>query len=226
MTKLKALLTAAALLVAAGTAIPLALNQAGADLGVTPQQWCEKAQQANDIQKRERFFVGVADGATIPRESGGRLLGICGSGLCTIIPGVAEHCPITYDYDCGPLVNGWRICEVWAHPYFAKGWRNEASSNPDFRWYRSLGQVVTDCLAHFTGTQCLQLLQADDKCWLLDTGGVCRFGSLLGSGDETGPDPCPYARVQARMPCTVWRGAGSEMTDAVREFEAEEFDAL
>lgn len=282
MTKLKAVLIAAAALVAAGVAVPLALNQAGIAEGMTPRQWCKAAQRANDIQKREHFYVAVAQGAEIPKESGGRLLGECQGGTCMVKPGAvaggfewtctvyarnkwgqlltdppvyAERtsrqdgfaepspesdpeddnpcldawtntgrlwgCPVTYDYDCGPLVNGWRVCELYAHPYFAKGWRNEAAANVDFRWFGSLGDVVDECRAHFTGAQCLDLLQADRRCWLLDDGRVCRFGSVLGEDAA-----CPYATVLARLPCVVYRGAGSEMQDVQRVWTDEEMDQL
>lgn len=130
-------------------------------------------------------------------------------------------CAYTYTYDCGPEVNGWRVCDVYAHPYIAKGWMLAANEYEYLRWYGSMAAVVTACLEHFTGPECLNLLQADNRCWLLDDGRVCRYGALLGA-DEA----CPYARVQARLPCVVNRGAGSEMRDAQRVWTDEEMDEL
>lgn len=224
MTRLRALLLAAAALVAGGLGIGVALNQSAQQLDppMSAAEWCTAAaRRANDIQRKEHFFVAVAQGAAIPKESGGRLLGDCADGTCTVAPDAAPQCAVTYNYECGPLVNGWRVCEIFSHPYFAKGWANEAQTNADFRWYGSLRDVVTACRAHFTGAECLTLLDADRKCWLLQDGSVCRYGHHLGT-----EDPCPYAQVQGRMPCTVYRGAGSEMGDATREWSEEEFDEL
>ena len=231
MTKLRAVLAAAASLVIGGLSIGIALNQAGQSEGMTTAEWCAAIDKISDAQKLERFFVAIQDGATIPKAwpdtDSGRLLGDCAGGTCTIAPAASPECAYTYQYDCGPLRQGWRVCEVRAHPYIAKGWLLAANANPDLRWYGSLGQVVTECLVHFSGPDCLALLQADDKCWLLDDGGVCRYGSLLGSAEpDESATPCPYARVKARLPCVVNRGAGSEMTDAERVFEPEEMDQL
>ena len=226
MSKLKRVLAAAAALILTGTAVGIALNQAGVAENMTTEEWCKAIDQVRDVQRKDRFFVAVQNGADIPKAwpegENGRVLGDCAGGTCTIAPDAAPHCSYEYTYDCGPLVGGWRVCEVWAHPYVVRGWALAAADRDDLRWYGGLGQVVAACLEHYTGAECLALLQADDKCWLLDDGRVCRHGNLLGELDTA----CPYARVQARMPCTVWRGAGSERTDATRVWLDADMDEL
>lgn len=214
MSKLKAVLMAAAALVAVGSAVGIALNQAGQSVGMTVDEWCDKIDAIRDKQAKEHFFVAVKDGAELPKQAGGYLLGDCSGGTCTIAPDAAPHCSYTYDYNCGPLVSGWRVCETYAHPYVLAGWL-AADDDTNIRAYRGFRRVVDDCKANFTGAQCLELLEADKRCWLLDSPAkgspICRYGSLLGSVEPDGsPTPCPYARVVSGFPCVVNRGAGSE----------------
>ena len=237
MTKLKALLSTAAALILTGLGVGVAINQAGVTHDVTTEQWCSKIQQVNDVQRKERFFIAIQQGATIPKAAGDRVLGDCAAGVCTIAPEAAPDCAYTYTYDLGPLVNGWRIAEVWAHPYVAKGWLLAADAQADLRWYASLGQVVGECLEHFTASECKTLLDVDGRCWVWDTdplppdeddrhfapGDRCRYGGHMGA-DE----PCAYnypGEMKA-SPCTVYRGAGSEDIDSAREFTPEEMDEM
>lgn len=225
MTKIKAMLAAAASLVIGGLAIGIALNQAGQQLGVSAQEWCSAVATAGDVQKREHFLLAYQPGNPIPEAwpdgPDGRILGECSGGTCTIAPAALPDCAYTYQYDCGPQVVGWRVCDVWAHPYVAKGWKLAAADLAYLRWFGSFAEASSTCLANFTGQQCLQLFDADRKCWLLGDGRVCRFGKLLTDGTA-----CPYGQVAAQMPCTVYRGAGSELDDAQRVWTDEEMDEL
>lgn len=218
------LVTAAGLVVASALALTVALQQAGQSHGMTCEEWRVAVERASDEGKWERFFVAVQDGTDIPEAHGTRVLGDCSAGTCTILPQGCDDA-FTYDYDASPLVAGWRVVEMHTHPYFAGGWKPWAAATAGARWYGSLGQVVTACQANFTGSQCLDLLQADDKCWLLDDGQICRYNKLYGPG-VGGTEVCPYANVLARLPCRVLRGAGTEISDVAKEFTDADLNVL
>jgi hypothetical protein len=219
---LKKVWKAAAALIIAGASVAVGLQLASDSEGMTCKQWATSVKRLGDVQSKHHFFLAVQQGAEIPKARGDWILGECSGGTCTI---GHESCTVelTYTYDCGPLTAGWRLCEVYANPVFARGWREVATEQADFRWYKGLRDVVTECLNHFTGQQCLDLLDADNRCWLLDDGNFCRYGREYGPGlggvDADGnPVLCRYARVQSPMPCTVNRGAGSEMADVAAEW--------
>lgn len=227
-TKLKALLAAAAALVAIGVAVPRALRQAGQEQGATCGQWASMVERVSDEQAQRSFYLAITEGAEIPKSAGTYLLGDCGGGSCSYLP---EGCDAgyTYSYTKGPLRNGWRIYEVRAHPYVARGWKQAASdSGGTIRWYGTKADVVTACLAHFAGGDCLAMLGgASNGCWLLDTGDICRDGYVVrvhGPGDAE-PQACPAARIIAPFPCTVNRGVGSEWQEVQETFTDEEMEA-
>jgi hypothetical protein len=228
MTKLKALLAAAAVLVAGGTTVTIALRQAGQQVGATCGEWAQLFERVSDPQAARQFYLAVQSGATIPKQAGSYLLGDCAASACTYLP---QGCTTSYDYtyDCGPLRNGWRICTVNAHPYVARGWKQAAAdSGGAIRWYGTKAEVVSACLAHFTGADCLAMLGGvSTGCWRLDTGDICRHGYIVrvnGPGDAT-PVACPAARVVGPFACTTNRGAGSEWQDAAETFSDAEMEA-
>jgi len=225
MSKLRAVLATAATLILGGLGIGIALNQAGVTHDMSAKEWCQAIDRVSDVQKQERFFVAYQPGNPIPQAwpegESGRVLGACSGGTCTIAPEARPHCAYEYTYDCGPNVDGWRLCEVHAHPYVAKGWKLAAEDNAWLKWFGGLSEVIAKCQAHTTNAKCLTLLDVDNRCWLLNDGSVCRHGTQLGTGD-----PCPYGSVTAQMPCTVYRGAGSELHDATRVWTDEEMDEL
>jgi hypothetical protein len=227
MTRLKLLIAGAVAALVAGVAtIPLALKQSAQELQYTCAEWQRDIQRFNDVQERDTFYIAVQVGATIPNHSGDRLLGDCSGGTCTIAPPDQCDGSVTYTYDCGPAVNGWRVCSIFAPPYFAKGWKNEASTNAQFKWLGGFSTAVGKCLEVLTGQECMDAFDADRSCWLLDTGGCCRYGLRGCEPTASGLNgaACPYARVVSPMPCTVYRGAGSEMVDATRVWADEEFE--
>lgn len=223
MSRLKQVLSAAAALVlGSALAIGVALNQAGQSEGMSPEEWCSLVERAKDPIRQHSFFIAIQPGNDIPEAYGDRLLGSCEGGTCTIAPNATPQCSYTYQYDCGPTVGGWKVCEVQdVHPYIAKGWMLAAEGFAYLRWYSSRSEVVTACLEHFTGPECLDLLQADSSCWLLNDGTKCIRGNQVATGI-----PCPYAQVVAPYPCTTSKGAGMEIKDAQRTFTDEEMDNL
>jgi hypothetical protein len=223
MTKFRAAIAAAAaLIIAGGITVGQALYQAGQSEGLTCAEWNARAKEFNNKQTKRHFYVAIQNGTPIPKAFGNKVLGDCAAGVCTVQPNGCDLA-ITCEYDISPLVSGWRLAEVWAHPYFATGWYKAAGGTPGLRWYKSMRDVVAACRAHFTGAQCLQLLQADSKCWLLNDGHVCRYGLEYGPGiggaDADGiPVYCRYADVLSPLPCTVYNGAGSELSEANEEW--------
>lgn len=227
MTKLKAILAAAAALVAIGVTVPLALRQAGQAEGATCADWASMVDRVSDPQAVRQFYLAVQDGAPIPEQAGGFLLGECAGGVCEYLP---EGCSTAYQYtySAGPLRNGWRIVTVEAAPYVARGWKQAATeSGGAIRWYGTKAQVVTECLAHFSGADCLAMLGgAASGCWRLDTGDICRHGYVVrvnGPGDDP-PVVCPAARIVSPFLCVTNRGAGSEWADAAEVYTDEEME--
>jgi len=221
-TILKRIWKATAAAVVAGAAIATAFFSSWFQEDMTCRELAYATRHLRDPQQYESFFLGVADGADIPEAKGDYLLGACGNGGCIIPSDVCpESPPIVYNYDCGPSISGWRVCRVKAHPKIATGWYKVAQDDSNFRWYQSLGQVITECLNNYTKAQCLELLEADKHCWLIDDDEFCRHGYLYGPG-QGGETACPYARVIKAMPCEVMRGAGSERIDANKEWTTNE----
>ena len=229
MTRLKQLAgAAAALVIAGGIAVGLALNQAGQSMTppVTCAEWNASAATWQDAQQGERAILAVKSGAEIPKAVGDRLLGDCVGGICTVKPQACEQA-VTYSYQCGPLVNlgepgSWRLCEVRAPLYFLGAWKAVATATPgSFRFFGGFGEAQSSCLALTSGANCLALFDAGARCWLLNDGRTCDHGLMYGPG-LGGSEPCAYARVKAPMPCVVDRGAGSELVDAARVLAEEE----
>jgi len=225
---------AAVLIVAGGISVGIALRDAGIAEGMACKQWCASTAKHADPQSHETFFIAITDGTTIPKAwpegEGGRVLGDCGGGTCDLTPTGCARCPVEYTYNASPLVAGYRLYEVRAPIYIAGGWRLWANDTAGVHWWKSFGQVIDACKANLTPAQCLNILQGDARCWKLDgwadgRGDFCRYGRLYGPG-MGGALPCPYARVEAVLPCEVDEGAGSEVDDAERVFDAAEFDDI
>ena len=227
MTRLKQVLTAAAALIVGGLGVTVALQQAALDMhpNYTRTEWNLDTSKHRDEQTWATFFLAIPNDVEIPKAwpatPDGVVLGDCLNGQCCIDG-------LCYRYNRGPLVNGYRLHEIYAPPYFANGWRKWALDTPTVKWMWSFGQVVDLCRAspEFTDVQCLNLLEGDKRCWRLNTGGCCRYG-LRGcepTASGLNGEACPYALVTGPMPCVTNRGAGSAMADAVREWTVEEMD--
>ena len=225
MTRLKAVLTAAAVLILGGLGVGVALNQAGVTHGMGTQEWCAAIGRVNDIQQQDRFFVALQPGNPIPQAHGEYVLGACADNVCAIAPAAAPECAYTYSYSwIGPAIDGWRVAEVYAHHYIANGWRMAAADLAYLKWFGSTGALITACLAHTTPAKCAQLLSVDAWNWVLTDDTICRRGIVQG----TEADPCPYLAtgIKCKLPEVVYRGAGSEMTDCLREWTDAEMDEL
>lgn len=225
MTRLKAWLSGAAALVIAGGTIALSLMQSAQEQTppVSCVEGCELFSRVADSQQWPRFFVAMPQGVATPSAYGATLLGDCQHGTCSIRGPASCPCGIDYAYEAGPLVDGYRAIEVRAPATVARGWRAWANESGEARWLGGFRDAVAKCLELTTAAKCLQLFDAGNRCWLLSTGDICRYGYLVrtqGPGDDP-PLACPYAQVVSPMPCTVDRGAGSEMVDATADLDAE-----
>jgi len=245
MSKLQRVLSAAAvLLLAGGISVGIALRDAGIAEDMTCKQWCASTEKHADPTTHETFFIAISDGTPIPKAwpegDDGRVLGDCSGGTCDLTPTGCAKCPVVYTYHASSLVAGYRLYEVRAPIYIAGGWRLWANDTPGVHWWQSFGQVIDACTANLTGSQCLNILESDERCWMLSTvddcpTGVgaetrpvtrfCRYGRVFGCG-MGGTLACPYGQAVAVMPCGVDRGAGSETIDTERVFEPAEFDEL
>lgn len=227
LAKLKRVLRTAAALVLGGAAVTAALITAGQQEDMSLSEWCAATRAYRDPSTYETFFLAFPVGTEIPQawpqDTAGRLLGVCSSGTCTIDPG---RCAVEYSYHLAPAAAGYRLAEVHAPPYIAGGWRRWALDTAGVHWWDSFAQVVDACRANFTGAECLQLLEADGRCWLLDDGTCCRYGKRGCAPSDSGLNggACPYAQVVAPMPCTVSRGAGAELVDATKDWSESEYE--
>lgn len=242
MSKLKAVLATAAALVIGGTAIGIALNQAGQTHSMGAKEWCKRIEAISEDSKRKTFFIAIPQwrlAAGLPKAwpdtVDGRMLGDCGGGGCSFAPGVAEHCVYEYAYKSSPQVNGYRLFEVNAHPYIAKGWKLWAeSTNGDgfgdrVYWWQSFAGPLKGCInnANMSNAQCLNILELDSRCLILPNGDLCRLGNVMGTGAA-----CPYASILATpdqaflFPCTSYNGPTWWEYAAKREWDDEEFDEL
>lgn len=230
MSKLRRVLAAAAtLVVGSGLTIGLALNQAGQAEGMSAKEWCAAIQRVNDIQKQDRFFVALQPGNPVPdawpEGESGRVLGDCAGGTCTIAPNAPQDCAYTYTYQwIGPVVDGWRVAEVFAHPYVAAGWKLAAADLAYLKWFDSTGALITACQAHTTNAKCAQLLDLDAHNWVLDDDTICRRGIVQG----TESTPCPYLAtgIKCKLPPVVYRGAMSWRADCDKQWTDQEMDEL
>lgn len=231
MTRIKAVLTAAALAFAAGgVTIYQAIQQGGQQEQVTLPQWCKAIDRVQDIQQQDRFFVALQPGNPIPQAHGEYVLGACASGVCQLGHSAGHECNYTYTYSwIGPTVDGFRVAEVYAHHYIANGWRMAAADLGYLKWFGSTGALIDACQTHTSNAKCAQLLSVDSHNWVLLDGSICRRGYVQGTATEEDPGtPCPYLAtgIQCKLPEVVYRGAGSEMTDCLRVWEPEEMGTL
>jgi hypothetical protein len=93
---------------------------------------------------------------------------------------------LQYGYTRSSLVNGWRLYVVDSPRYFALGWKQLATEHAEVRFYRSFADVKADCLVHFTGSQCRNLIDGVNRCWLRPDGQLCR-GTNPGEWGLYGP---------------------------------------
>jgi len=211
MTRIQQALAAAAILVAGGATLTLALHDAGQALDPpgTCVEWCTATARARDSQWHSTFFVALQQGVTVPAAHGERVIGDCSGGECRIEPGGCGQCPVVYTYQLGALVNGWRLFRVRAPAYVAGSLKAWAAETPGAKFLGSFAAVKQACLAVMSPANCLAALQSVSDCWLLSTGDACRHGYLVrltGPGDLE-PLACPWAQVVASMDCEQQGGA-------------------
>lgn len=225
--KIKAAFLYAVGLILTGIAVAVGLQQGLEEEGVSCDEWQTGIELFQDTQKNETMFMAVQQGIEQPKAYADRVLGDCNAQqkTCSIGP---STCPnsFTYGFSFGSLVSvgetGYRLVEIKAPLYILRGWMKWAEGTEGVEWLGSFGQLKDSCTDKFTNPQCLALFDADDCCWLLDDGTICRHGIKSVVIDEEGQDvitTCPYAHVVAKLPCVVDRGAGSEEIDVLKQFE-------
>lgn len=249
MTRLRAVLAAAAALVLGGTALSVALRQAGQAEGLTCAEWCTRTAQYNAPDERHTFYIAFPSGTNVPEAHADRILGACSGGTCTVEPASCEQCAVSYPYELSPAVQGYRLAEIHAPPYIARGWKLWAQDTAGVRWYGSHAEVRAACLAHFTGAQCRDLLRGDERCWRLADGTrdvygwagdpatwqvvgtepyfrCCRYGLLACEPTVSGLNgtACPYAQAIGPMDCVSYRGPQGAELDAQHIWTDEELD--
>lgn len=252
----KVLATAAALILGGGYTVYQAIQEAGTTHEMSMSEWCANVAHRSNTQLIETWHLAIPNGTSIPQawpdEPDGRVLGVCNAGTCEFGASQGHECNYTYTYSASTLVNGYRLYTIRSHPYIAGGWRawakvtdSEPFGSRVYWWGDSLSDPMVACIRSpdMTDSQCLALLEMDTKCVFLPDGSACRYGTQLGTGDAcpyaeivtyvtnclgepTDPPWCASYQMPAIYPCTVYRGAGSERTDAARVWTDEEMDEL
>ena len=205
MTRLRAVLAAAAaLVVGGGLALNVALRQAGQDL--VPRMTCAEWEQVvAQAEPPIEWFVATTDAFVPPTAVGSRIIGTCAAGVCTVEP---QSCPtpVTYTYERSAPVSGWRLYRVRGPKYFAVGWRALATAQPaSVRFYRGWAELAADCLTHFTAANCRTLADGAGVCWKRAGNQYCRKGRLYGPG-LGGVGACSPQAGDSPYPCDVTAG--------------------
>lgn len=178
MNRLRAALAAAAALIAGGTAIGLALRTAEPSCAFWARVQDEAASQPpND------WFVAVADGFAVPSTAGEYVLGNCGAQGCRLSP---AGCNVDIDYSAerSGSLGGWRLYRLQGPRYFARAWRELASTEPaSVKFFRSWKDLGADCIATGrTAAQCRAIIASvPGVCWRRGAQ-YCRDGLLYGPG--------------------------------------------
>lgn len=201
--KIKRTLQAAAALVIAGTALTLALRQAGQAEGVTCEQWGRAVDGLNNIDQHVIFWLAVSSGTTPPGAFADRIIGNCASGVCSASPGGQCDYAATYTYELTGAVSGHRVFRVKAHPYFAGALKAWAEGTAGVTWLGTMGEAFTKCKTVFTAAKCINLLSQGQQCWMQADGTLCRFGRTYrvnGPGRVT-DGACSPATGSRPYPC-------------------------
>lgn len=177
-----ALLAAAAALVAGGTALNVALRQAGQAQNLTCDDWCDGISAfAQKDMEREFFFVLPITAGLPPAAFNGRVIGNCAAGTCTVEPQGCNKCKYEYKYkQSGVFGVTHRAFSVRTIPYIAGGIKAWVESVTGGRWGGTYTQTMAQCLTLFTETVCVGGLGQVHSCW--KTGGtdaapvLCRNG--------------------------------------------------
>lgn len=208
MTRLRALLVAAAALVAGGTALTLALRNAGLSLvpPMTCSEWSRLVTEAQQLPPSDWFMAG-ASGYSPPTTISDRVLGECAAGKCVVAPQGCEA-SYSYDFDRSPAVNGWFLYHFRGPLYFAEGWRQLATAVPaSAKFFEGWKDVWAKCTALATVARCLQMLDGAGACWKRAGGFYCRKGLLYGPGlggvnADGSPATCAPAAGDVPYPCS------------------------
>jgi hypothetical protein len=255
-TKLKAVLASAAtLFVAGGITFGVALQQAGQAHDVTCSQFNRamvKPQQRDNQRTAYIAFLNDFDLASIPPafdDSGtARHLGDCAGGWCEYNPNgctYEEHAP-RFPYNCPPKVDGNRVCAMSGPLLWLGNWKRYAAVTPDVVFLDGCGDLLTRCLANFTGAQCRDMLEpivqlkiegGTNQCCGHDCSqSWCRHGLIYGPGmggscDESTPAQCPYAAIIAGQvqvtgcsAYTSYKGKSEPERQAVETFSDAELE--
>lgn len=183
-SRARAILAAAAALVAGGTALVVAIPQANraAPIPLT----CAELHELQAMNEAEAvpFYLAVAVGYTPPTVIGDRVLGDCAGGRCVVVQPNGCTAELAYRFTVSPAVSGWRLVEVRAHPYFAGGWQAMATAAgaSNLRFWAARKDVAAACLAVLSAANCRTLLGGIAPCWRRADGTHCRYGRVYGPG--------------------------------------------
>lgn len=229
MTRMKKVLVTAATLVLGGLAVSVALRQAAQFLDpvMTCGEWTKLIGQYNNKQGWERFFIAIQNGTPVPKavEDGDndRLLGDCSGGKCVFDPDPCnENATFEYEYELSPLVNGWRLAEVFGPRYLVGGWKKAADVTPGMRFYWSHSTAWQECRNHFSKADCFELFKPFVQ-FIFDDSTRCENGRWYGPG-KGGTEACPTGTIVRLMPKLTYRGAGSEFVDSNKVWEQADLD--
>lgn len=190
MTRLRSILSAAALVVAGGVALGIALNQAGQQLNMTCAEWSRLVERAKDSTEHHDFFLVTS---VLPPEAyGDRVIGTLSGGVGTVKPNACED-GFTFTYKVSAPVSGKRLVRVHAPVYTAAALKQWAQATTGAAWLGSYSEAYEKCANFTTQAICKAVLGSTVDCWIRADDTLCRYGRLYGpgrGGDQAcTPDP-------------------------------------
>lgn len=224
MTRLRSILSAAAaLVVAGGVALGLALNQAGQQMTpkMTCAEWSKLVETARDTTTHHDFFMVAS--ALPPEAFGDRVIGTLSNGTATVKPQACDD-GFEWTYRVSAVVNGKRLVRVHAPTYTAGALKAWAAATPDAAWLGSYGEAYAKCISAVPVATCKSVLASTVDCWKRADGQLCRYGRLYGPG-RGGDEACTPAPESGDKPypCELPASQSPE-TEATKAWEESELE--
>lgn len=243
MTKLKTVLKAAAIaFVAAGGTLTAydAIKDAALLHEYSVGECVRDFRKLEHMGNQDHFLVLYQTGEDLPDgitwdDTGMMLKCACADNVCHLAPSQTSVCRYEYTYSPRPIVDGWRVLDVFAHRKIGLGWKKAAEQTAGLKWLGGFGEARAKCLAHTTAAKCKELFDVDNHNYVWgtcdpdeglienDPPDKCILGNHVPSGE-----PCAYNydNTMFEYPTMSYRGASDWRVSACRTWTDAEMDEL
>jgi hypothetical protein len=194
MNRLKQLFAAAALAVAGGATLTVALSQEAAVLGMDCQEYRREFLRQVKRMPKGSAYLAFEQGYDAPTVIDDKIIGECGGGSC-YFPFCHNDDPssaFSYRYSASSAAGGWRIAKLTKVPtYLIGAWKDLAATTSSVRFFNGVAEAAQKCIDAniITNAQCLQLFRDINDCFQhkTNTDQTCLNGRLYSdtsSGDQ------------------------------------------